>query len=57
VRNEPISMTNTFIRCISPGLFAEGVKEIRREYCSITKILLAYLLDISDWWFCLWKEN
>ena len=44
VWNEPISMTNIFIRCSSHGLFAEGVKEIRRMYCAITKILLAYLL-------------
>jgi len=29
VRHEPISMTNIFIRCSSPGLFAGGVKEIR----------------------------
>ena len=33
VRYEPISMTNIFIRCSSPGLFAGGVKKIRREYC------------------------
>ena len=26
-------MINIFIRCCSPGLFAGGVKEIRREYC------------------------
>jgi len=29
VRQEPISMTNTFIQFSSPGLFAGGVKEIR----------------------------
>ena len=34
VRYEPISMTNIFIRCSSPGLFAGGVKEIRRVYCT-----------------------
>ena len=34
VRYEPISMTNTFIRCSSPGLFAGGIKEIRRVYCA-----------------------
>ena len=34
VRYEPISMTNTFIRCSSPGLFAGGVKEIRWVYCA-----------------------
>ena len=33
VRHEPISMTNIFIRCSSPGLFAGGIKKIRRVYC------------------------
>ena len=33
VRYEPISMTNIFIRCSSAGLFAAGVKKIRRVYC------------------------
>ena len=30
---KPISLTNTVIRCSSSGLFAAGVKEIRRMYC------------------------
>ena len=33
VRNEPISMANIFIRYSSPGLFAGGIKKIRRVYC------------------------
>jgi hypothetical protein len=32
VKYEPISMTTIIIRCSSPGLFAGGVKEIRRVY-------------------------
>ena len=41
VRQEPISMTNAFIRRSSPGLFAGGVKEIRRVYSagSVTLIV------------------
>ena len=34
VRYDPISMTNIFIRCSSPGLFAGGVKEIIWVYCA-----------------------
>ena len=34
VKYEPISMTTIIIRCSSPGLFAGGVKEIRRVYCT-----------------------
>ena len=46
VRYEPISMTNIFIRCSSPGLFAKGVKKIRRVYCAgSTSIVLLNLLS------------
>jgi len=38
---------NNFIRCSSHGLFAEGVKEIRRVYCAINKIILAHPFWIS----------
>ncbi len=33
-RNEAISIPSIIIRHSSPGLFAEGIKEIRREYCA-----------------------
>ena len=30
---ESVSITNKFILCSSPGLFAAGVNEIRQVYC------------------------
>ena len=39
VRYEAISMTTIIIRCSSPGLFAAGVKEIRRVYCAGSTII------------------
>src|SRR5574338_639660 len=49
VKNEPISMTNLFIRCSSHGLFAEGVKEIRQVYCigSLQELLSSLIFEQS----------
>ncbi|MEO7487436.1 MAG: hypothetical protein ABIU77_10055 [Ferruginibacter sp.] len=41
-------MTNIFIRCSSPGLFAEGVKEIRWVYCTRSGSIFFYHFSFCE---------
>jgi hypothetical protein len=42
-------MINIFIRCSSPGLFAGGVKKIRRVYCTGSAVVLLNIF--SDYFY------